>query len=142
MEKLQASNCVGDMLWQPLSAEGPIRFNGFAQKPVTVVDLNDLPKRIADHRTKVVLVVGPCVAEPTDDGDRPNCQKVDVLEAILHHQNFDRDPRTARERRHITHLVVDRKTALGVLGRRRLQSASVHENAMDTRATGTTPGQR
>ncbi len=53
---------VGDLLWQPLSDDGPIDMdNGdFTFRPNTLVDLQDLSKAINDRGVRVLLALGPC----------------------------------------------------------------------------------
>jgi DNA-binding transcriptional regulator LsrR (DeoR family) len=92
-EQLIRDGCVGDMLWLPLSHSGPIeqsRENGYEYRPMTLIELNDLPKYI-EQGTKVLLVLGPCGG--------CNTPKADILDAILNlKEHF------------ITHLVVDSST--------------------------------
>lgn len=53
---------IGDLLWQPLSTEGPIDMdNGdFTYRPNTLVDLKDLPQAIGKRGVRVLLALGPC----------------------------------------------------------------------------------
>jgi hypothetical protein len=53
---------IGDLLWQPLSEEGPIDMdNGdFTYRPNTLVDLKDLPAAINQRGVRVLLALGPC----------------------------------------------------------------------------------
>lgn len=85
-----------DILWQPLSEDGPI--DEPETRAVTVFDLHELPDFIA-NRKSVLLVLGPCAAchEP----------KTDVLDTVL-------NLRTPL----ITHLVVDSRSAAEVLRRK------------------------
>lgn len=61
VEKLKRYRAIGDMLWQPLAADGPIDMdNGdFTYRPNTLVDLKDLPGMISNN-VRVLLVLGPC----------------------------------------------------------------------------------
>lgn len=104
LKRLQERNCIGDMLWQPFSPTGPVDIEDFDHRPVTVLKLKELPKRIK-RETKVVLVIGPCAAEPNDP-----CKKDGILKAILEQQRVKPDESDS-DRKYITHLVVDRHTA-------------------------------
>ncbi|MBN1674969.1 MAG: hypothetical protein JXR37_28260 [Kiritimatiellae bacterium] len=79
-KKLEAAGVVGDMLWQPLSANGPINMEDLEIRPVSLFDLSELPNRIAEQHMKVVLVLGPCGAR--DCGK----SKPEVLKAILSYE--------------------------------------------------------
>lgn len=96
MRQLEQAGVVGDVIWQPSSAEhGPIRLET-GVRAVTLVDLDLLPSMVQQQKN-VVLVLGPC----------GSCRgpKSAILKAIL----------SWRERM-ITHLVTDTRTAVGVLG--------------------------
>jgi len=87
------------MLWLPINNEGPIPFSAHTDRPVTLLELEDLPDRIGGG-TKVVLMVGPCA-----DPDTPcNNSKADVLRCVLSLQ-------AKSDRRYLTHLIVDGTTA-------------------------------
>jgi DNA-binding transcriptional regulator LsrR (DeoR family) len=94
LKALQNAGCVGDMLWRPLGERGPIETESEI-RAMTLVELSDLPKFIAGGK-HVLLVLGPCVV-----CNRP---KTEMLRAVL-----TMPPRL------ITHLVVDSRSAAGVL---------------------------
>jgi len=97
LKRLQDAECVGDMLWLPIGPHGPVDMSNFDHRPVALLELKDLPARIAGkHETKVLLVIGPCAhpSEPCVESKAP------VLEAILN-----------LPERYVTHLVADRRTA-------------------------------
>lgn len=61
---LMDARAVCDLLWQPLSEDGPIDLDEpgrFKFRPNTVVDLKSLPERISNG-TDVLLALGPCGA--------------------------------------------------------------------------------
>ncbi len=93
LEQLNRAGCIGDMMWRPLGAKGPLEINT-EMRTVTLMELSALPDFIS-RGGSVVLLVGPC----------GNCggPKEDVLSAILTYQ-----------RKLITHLVVDSRSARGV----------------------------
>jgi hypothetical protein len=95
--------CVGDVLWLPVDDKGPMDLSQFESRPVTLLELQHLPDRIARGR-KVLLVLGPCAdpAHPCEES------KAGILKAILAPQIGTDE---ASIRRHITHLIVDNKTA-------------------------------
>jgi len=96
MKLLEQAGVVGDIIWQPLSAQtGPIRLET-GVRAVTLIDLDRLPSLIANKKS-VVLVLGPC-----GTCHRP---KSEILSAILNWK----EPL-------ITHLVTDTRTAHGVCG--------------------------
>lgn len=91
---LDAAGVVGDLLWQPFSAQsGPIRLET-GVRAVTLLDLDRLPAMI-QRKKNVVLVLGPCGACHGPKGE--------VLKAVLDWRQ-----------RLITHLVTDTRTAEGV----------------------------
>ncbi len=53
---------IGDLLWQPLSADGPIDMDSgdFTFRPNTLVDLKDLPGAINERGVRVLLALGMC----------------------------------------------------------------------------------
>jgi DNA-binding transcriptional regulator LsrR (DeoR family) len=124
-QKLVEAECIGDMLWLPLNKKKPLGLEDFDHRPVALLDLNDLPERIADG-TKVLLVIGPCpvvakeatvpldsatVTAPTNAAHDPpfSCNKTGILKAILSLQ------RGKPDNKHVTHLVVDKETAIGLI---------------------------
>ncbi len=94
IEVLEEHRCLGDLMWRPLNAEGPITA-ATERRAMTIIELTDLPGLI-DAGKKVVLMLGPCRAcrEPRDE----------LLRTIL---GFD--PHL------ITHLVTDTRSAAAVL---------------------------
>ena len=90
LSALEAAGCVGDMLWRPLGADGPIEIDTDI-RAMTLLELSDLPKYIKRGKD-VLLVLGPCGG--------CNAPKGGVLSAVL-----NRQPRL------ITHLVVDSRAA-------------------------------
>jgi DNA-binding transcriptional regulator LsrR (DeoR family) len=96
--QLERDGCIGDMLWLPINKDGPIDTANYAYRPVTVIELSELPKRI-NRGQKVLLVLGPC-ADPTQHCDGT---KTTILSTILNLHS--------RRHRYVTHLVVDRPTA-------------------------------
>ncbi|MBN1569404.1 MAG: hypothetical protein JXA73_16280 [Acidobacteria bacterium] len=95
LDQLNKAGCIGDMMWRPLGKDGPLDIKTEMQT-VTLMDLRDLPDFIKQKK-KVLLLLGPC-----GDCGGP---KEEVLKAILNY-----------ERRLITHLVVDSRSARGLLG--------------------------
>ena len=91
-QQLESADCVGDMLWLPLSRKGPLEA-GTQRRAMTLLDLSDL-RAFIEQGKYVLLALGPC--------SRCGCPKGKVLEAILDH-------------RLITDLVVDSCTARQVL---------------------------
>ena len=86
LERLTSADCIGGMLWRPLSHKGPIAIETEV-RAMTLMELNDLPGFIGKGG-KVLLVLGPCAA-----CHRP---KPEVLKAVL-----------TMDSHLITHLVVD-----------------------------------
>lgn len=62
VDQLNAIPAIGDLLWQPISEQGPIDMdNGdFTFRPNTLLDLDDLPAAIGDRKVRVLLALGPC----------------------------------------------------------------------------------
>ena len=59
-DALDSIPAIGDLLWQPVSDDGPIDMdNDFTFRPNTLVDLNELPEAIKSG-TQVLLALGPC----------------------------------------------------------------------------------
>ena len=59
---LKQERAVGDLLWQPISENGPIDLDvkgKFKFRPNTLVDLKELPYRISNG-ARVLLALGPC----------------------------------------------------------------------------------
>ena len=101
-KKLGEAGCIGDLLWLPFNEEGPMDLSQYESRPVTLLELGDLPRRIRGH-TKVIFAIGPC-ADPNNP-----CQqsKVPILEAILRLQN--------KNKKYITHLVTNQRTAREII---------------------------
>ena len=94
MQKLEVAGCVGDILWQPLSPDGPIEVEG-GVRAMTVMNLDEVGEFVADKKL-VLLVAGPCgVCHES---------KTDVVRAIL-----------GQPKRLITHLVIDAGCARALL---------------------------
>jgi DNA-binding transcriptional regulator LsrR (DeoR family) len=92
---LDQEGCVGDLLWRPLSEAGPIEADTVV-RPMTLLELKDLPAMIGGNKkVQVLLVLGPC------GGCR--APKTVVLSAILKMRPLL-----------ITHLVVDSRSAAGL----------------------------
>lgn len=87
---LQQADCIGDMLWRPISPSGPIS-QETEIRAMTLVELTDLP-RFIQRGKHVLLVLGPCMG--------CNNPKTATLEAVI-----------AMHPHLITHLVVDSRTA-------------------------------
>jgi DNA-binding transcriptional regulator LsrR (DeoR family) len=94
LEQLNRAGCIGDMMWRPLGKDGPLDVRT-DMRTVTLMELSDLPGFIKQKK-RVLLLLGPC----------GNCggPKEDVLKAILAHKQ-----------RLITHLVVDSRSARGLM---------------------------
>ena len=62
IDALRDYPAIGDLLWQPLSEDGPIDMdNGqFTYRPNTLVDLKDLPEAITNRKVRVLLALGQC----------------------------------------------------------------------------------
>lgn len=88
-EKLEEEKCVGDILWQPINAQGPIETDLHVQA-MTLKELAELPGDIRGG-TKVLLILGPCGACGAARGD--------LLRAVLE-----------LKERYVTHLVTDIET--------------------------------
>jgi DNA-binding transcriptional regulator LsrR (DeoR family) len=76
LKKLNELGTVGDLLWQPMSSEGPIDMEeaGLDFRTNTLVDLGQLPELIAGN-VDVLFVLGPCSRCLEPHGE--------VLDAIL-----------------------------------------------------------
>ncbi len=90
---LQRAGCIGDMLWRPISADGPIS-DETEIRAMTLLELTDLPAFIQQGK-HVLLVLGPCMG--------CNQPKTRTLEAV-----------TTMQPHLITHLVLDSRTARGL----------------------------
>ena len=92
-DALANSRCIGDMMWRPLAADGPMgdEFPVRAATLMELADVADFVKRGGDS----LLVLGPCGA----------CRqpKTEILESIL-----------GLKDRLVTHLVVDSRSASGL----------------------------
>ncbi len=100
MQTLVEQGYIGDVLWQPISINGPIDTAQHTFRTVSLLALNDFPERIAARAEKVLFVAGPC----------PDCTalKSPVIKALL-------DLSRAGGPQYVTHLVMDPKTARAVL---------------------------
>jgi DNA-binding transcriptional regulator LsrR (DeoR family) len=94
-DMLAKDECVGDMLWLPLSKRGPIDTNRYPYRSMTVVELSDL-ETVIRNEGRVLLTLGPCTS----------CHelKTEILETILN-----------MEKRLISDLVVDSRTVRQLL---------------------------
>jgi len=90
VDELEQAGCLGDILWQPIGADGPFELNSRI-RAMTIMKLNGLSELIAANK-HVLLVAGPC-----HQCHRP---KTNVVKAILDQQNHL-----------ITHLVTDSRCA-------------------------------
>jgi DNA-binding transcriptional regulator LsrR (DeoR family) len=93
-ERLQNAGCIGDLLWQPIGSQGPLRVKT-RLRAMTILQLDDVADRVEEGR-QVLLVAGPCA--------RCHRPKSDVVNAILQ-----------QERKLVTHLVVDSPCARAML---------------------------
>jgi len=91
---LEKAGCLGDMLWQPLGANGPISVNTEI-RAMTLMELAELPP-LLDRGGNVLLVLGPC--------GRCNKPKTAILRSVL-----NATPPL------VTHLVVDSRVARTVV---------------------------
>ena len=94
LETLQTAGCIGDMLWRPLSPDGPIE-TPTEIRAMTLIELTDLSGFI-ERGKHVLLVLGPC--------GRCHKPKTEMLKLVLNLQ-----PRL------ITHLAVDSRAARAVV---------------------------
>jgi hypothetical protein len=103
LNELNAQFCVGDLMWCPVGASGPIVLD-HGKRAMTLVDLTDLPGLIGKGK-RVMLILGPCASchQP----------KSEILRTLLKM----RQPL-------ITDLVVDSYTARTVLAE--LAVAAIH----------------
>ena len=99
--RLRIDECIGDILWSPISKEKRINLSGYPYRPVTLVDLGEFPVRISGG-TRILLALGPCA-----DSMGAGCpQKTEVLRAILGLEG----------KTYITHLVTNSLTATELIG--------------------------
>lgn len=93
-ERLIRAGCIGDMLWLPMGARGPLEVQTKIRS-MSLIELRELPAFIRRGKF-VLLVVGPCAM----------CQrtKAPILASIL-----------GSRQRLISHLVVDTRSAREVL---------------------------
>lgn len=98
LRALQAAGYIGDMLWLPLSPDGPITARTKI-RAMTLIELSDLPRLIGAGKS-VLLVVGPC--------RRCHEPRPEVLGAILGHKE-----------QLVTHLVADTRSVDELLHRSR-----------------------
>ena len=75
--ELEKAGCLGDILWQPIGANGPFELNSRI-RAMTILKLCELSKLIADKK-HVLLVAGAC--------HRCNRPKTQVVKAILDQQD-------------------------------------------------------
>jgi DNA-binding transcriptional regulator LsrR (DeoR family) len=90
LERVLEAGAVGDILWQPVGAQGPIELEDTI-RALTLVQLRDLPDFVA-RGNRVLLMIGPC--------GKCNQPKGRILHAILN-----------QRRRLISDLVVDSRSA-------------------------------
>ena len=91
LRTLMQERCVGDMMWRPLGPHGPLDDRNLEIRAMTLKDPAELPSFIASGQ-KVLLVLNPCRKCDTSKGA--------VLRSVLGYSAP-----------HITHLVVDHRTA-------------------------------
>ena len=94
LDELERAGCIGDILWQPLCAEGPFELNSKI-RAMTIMRLAQVSELVAQDK-QVLLVAGPC--------HRCHEPKAKVVRAILHQPN-----------RLITHMVTDSRCARAML---------------------------
>lgn len=96
LRKLTRAGWVGDVLWRPYSAQGPI-IEDIGVRPVTMFELSGLVRLAARADRHVYMVAGPC----------PKCStfKTEALRPILGRPNL----------RICNHLVIDTDTAYSLL---------------------------
>jgi DNA-binding transcriptional regulator LsrR (DeoR family) len=97
MKKLEKAGCLGDLLWQPIGADGPLDLKT-GLRAMTIMDLGTVSKLVS-RKKHVLLAAGPCA--------KCHKPKSDVVKAILD-----------QERQLITHMVVDSGCARSVLSTR------------------------
>ncbi len=94
LKQITNAGCIGDMMWHPLGKDGPLDIKT-NMRTVTLMELKDLAAFI-NRGKKVILLLGPC----------GNCggPKSEVLRSILN-----------CKQKLITHLVVDSRSARGII---------------------------
>lgn len=97
VEALEDAGCIGDIMWQPFGHHGPINFDA-VERAVTLVDLKDLPARVASGM-RLMVVLAPC------GGTDCRKSKHEMLRALLNWPGV------------LTDVVVDRRTAMQALER-------------------------
>jgi len=95
VDELEQAGCLGDILWQPIGADGPFELNSRI-RAMTILRLCELSKLIEKEKKHVLLVAGPC--------DKCHKSKAKVVKAILDQADHL-----------ITHLVTDSRCARQVL---------------------------
>jgi DNA-binding transcriptional regulator LsrR (DeoR family) len=95
VERLRKDGCVGDMLWLPMSVDGPMNVDRYPYRGLTVIDLEMLPQFIRRGK-KILLSLGVC--------GLCKAHKADILKAILGQKDAI-----------ISHLVTDSRTARALL---------------------------
>ena len=90
-QKFQGDGYIGDMLWQPISEGGPIDLPSDMPRPLSLVDLKDLPALIGKG-TRVLLALTPCA--------KCGMLKTSVAKALIRQKH-----------RYFTDLVVDCESA-------------------------------
>ena len=95
LSDLDMKGCIGDLMWMPI-ADSQAVWPPAATRAMTLLELCDLPSFVS-RGGSVVLVLGPCgsCGEPKDE----------VLKSVL-----------GWKERHVTHLVVDSRTAALLVG--------------------------
>jgi DNA-binding transcriptional regulator LsrR (DeoR family) len=94
VDKLERAGCIGDILWQPIKADGPFELDSKI-RAMTIMRLAQVSELVAQNK-QVLLVAGPC--------HRCHAPKTNVVKAILHQPN-----------RLITHMVTDSRCARAML---------------------------
>jgi DNA-binding transcriptional regulator LsrR (DeoR family) len=94
LAQLREAGTMGDVLWRPISENGPVEIETSA-RAMTLIDLSDLPPLIRAGKD-VVMALGPC-----GTCGRP---KAEILRAVL-----------GWKEHYITHAVVDSRTAAEAL---------------------------
>ena len=123
---LERDGCIGDMLWLPISNNGPMDTSRYEYRPVTLIELDELPERIACGQ-KVVLVLGPC-ADPA----QAQCElKSAILNTILKFH--------LEGKKYVTHLVIDKDTARDLIPKPLLAAHKAAAASAVTTAPVTSP---
>lgn len=93
---LDNSGCIGDFLALPFGADGPIKSQEFKQRPLTLLNAEEVRSMVERGTTKVILAAGPCLKCKEQSGP---VLRTDVIEQVL-------------QSKLVTHLVVDLQTAM------------------------------